>query len=201
MITFIVELCRQCWRNVNVFALCSRRCEMDRCDLFLSLSLARSLWPLHGQTYFTCYMKCIRLDDCICIENKNIHLICNKLHSKKSPPVWLPCARSSEWKCVCFYFACRLRRRSHSTDVECAFECLLPAARMHDALRYFVTHICFIFFFPLLSSFCSGFAICKCGRRRRRWSCRRRFSHTYGIGFIVCVWLFACVLNYALYAR
>lgn len=148
MITFIVELFRQCWRNVNVFALCSRRCEMDRCDLTLSFSLSLALY---GQTYFTCYMKCIRLDDCICIENKNIHLICNKLHSKKSPSVWLPCARSSEWKCV-FLFRLSASSLLAFNWCECAFECLLPAARMHDALRYFVTHICFIFFFSLPSA-------------------------------------------------
>lgn len=51
------------------------------------------------QTNFTCstwnvythtHTHSLESDDCIRIENKNIHLICNKLHSKKNSSVWLP---------------------------------------------------------------------------------------------------------------
>lgn len=123
-------------------------------------------------------------DDCIRIENKNIHLICNKLHSKKNSSVWLPYTfvrfavhpngNGFLFRLVCINFL--LAFYAILNESLRAFERLILAARtarMHDALRYFVTHIRFIFIFSLslslsLLCLCLGFAICKCGRRRRR---------------------------------
>lgn len=164
----------------------------------------------------------IHSGDCIRIENKNIHLICNKLHSKKNSSVWLPYTFLGSPNCpngnvflfllIEFFLPPSSIPSCENVDVWVdvvwmfAFERLIHVAGMHDALRYFVTHIRSIFFFLSLSlvrvcgahfSLLGAFAICKCGRRQRQRRQRSCSQHIVGFDCLSVCSTFLCAVTIA----